>query len=298
MPRAIDSSRAIRERPGSTGGAVVSIEFTFDPDAGISQFQMASVLRGAATKMRAIIAASIARSYNASGLRKKTRKLFNFATRGFKMQVQFKGKNRFVLIVRWENPPIPYFFIHLFGGTIKPLTGKFLTFMGNKGHLVRMRQVTIPARPFVKFDRAARAGIEAMLNREAARAPKERRPAARRAVAARERRVRAKRPAPRVSRISGREVRLAAKLAKITRGGVIERNLTTPSGRMTKRTIRRGMRRPPVGAQPSQARQLAEVLFPLRLGPSGIASILQDPKQFVRAAGRIQLFLSTGKVGK
>lgn len=42
-----------------------------------------------------------------------------------------------------------YAAIHQFGGTIKPKNGKYLTFKGSGSRFVRVKQVIIPARPFM-----------------------------------------------------------------------------------------------------------------------------------------------------
>ena len=47
---------------------------------------------------------------------------------------------------------VVYAAIHQFGGTIKPKNGKYLTFKGKNSRFVRVKQVVIPARPYLPIN--------------------------------------------------------------------------------------------------------------------------------------------------
>jgi phage gpG-like protein len=78
---------------------------------------------------------------NRTGALKASIKLASFT--------QFSPNSGATAVITAGNQKVPYGAIHEYGGVIRPKAGQYLTFQVN-GRWVRVRQVTIPARPYLK----------------------------------------------------------------------------------------------------------------------------------------------------
>ncbi len=59
---------------------------------------------------------------------------------------------------------LPYALIHQEGGIIKPKNGKYLRFKGRSGNDVFVREVIIPARPYIGVSRVDMEEVRAILS--------------------------------------------------------------------------------------------------------------------------------------
>jgi HK97 gp10 family phage protein len=69
-------------------------------------------------------------------------------SRGITTEVLSQGATRARVAVSTSR--IPYARIQEYGGTIRAKAGGWLVFRGKSGNFVRVRQVTIPARPYLR----------------------------------------------------------------------------------------------------------------------------------------------------
>lgn len=112
-------------------------------DADFGAVQSAEFLAIQDTTLSAVARAK--RSFGQPGrLRWVSRRL----SRAIVQSVERRGKS--VVGTVGVLTTVPYGAIHEFGGTIVPKRAPFLVFMGREGHLVSVRQVTIPKRPYVR----------------------------------------------------------------------------------------------------------------------------------------------------
>jgi len=102
-------------------------------------------------EIKALIQQSIVRAIQTSGLSSDTEKLFDEAHDNFSVSIDITG-NILRMKAEWGKPNIPYFYIHLFGGTIRPKKSGHLHWIDDSGRHISANQVVIPRRTFIRLD--------------------------------------------------------------------------------------------------------------------------------------------------
>lgn len=279
MPDIITRNEPIREVPQKAGGAVLTARFTLAREVDLPRTVIVQAANASLPAIRLVMRLKTFEAYRASGLRVISGTLLREATTRFTARIFLRGRN---LVVEFEwNPTIRYFFIHLFGGVITPRRARALVFqIGDK--TIFTQSVTIPARPFLRFDREARQEIQRILNDAIAAAMVAIRveappPPAPAAIA-----PRPQRPPPRRPRERRIEelVRRAARAPRAPRAPSAPTAPPTraiplgPSGRLTPFRVRKAFRRPLGPLTAAESRQLQKLFAEIGLSTLFIKEFL------------------------
>ncbi len=170
----ITSNAAIRENVeggSNASGFVISAKFFLSPDLRLSKSRLLRAGRSAKSNMRRPVKRMVRKGYSSSGLKVRSGVLLGQALNRFEIFITVKTTKQIVLEVIWK-PSVPYFVAHDQGqggkgSSRKPITVRTADWLHFKvgNQWVRVKEVKLPKRQFIKMTPALRKGLEVVLEK-------------------------------------------------------------------------------------------------------------------------------------